>query len=248
MSIARDPADRGGPTGRRRAGSSDAEERLADARVAGGEEDLDRSLRPQRLADFVNQEQVTASSRSSSRPPGVAASRSTTSCSPARPGWARRRSRTSSPPSSRRRWCRPPGRRWSARPTSRPSSPRSSPARVFFIDEVHRLSRAIEETLYPAMEERRLPVVLGQGAGARTVTLDLPPFTLIGATTRTGLLDDAASRPLRRLPPARALRPRRPGPDRAPLGRHPRASRSSPRASGRSPSAPAAPLGSPTGC
>jgi Holliday junction DNA helicase RuvB len=59
---------------------------------------------------------------------------------------------------------------------------------VFFIDEIHRLNRAIEETLYPAMEERRLPVVLGQGAGARTVTLELPAFTLIGATTRTGLL------------------------------------------------------------
>jgi holliday junction DNA helicase RuvB len=59
---------------------------------------------------------------------------------------------------------------------------------VFFIDEIHRLNRAIEETLYPAMEDRRLPIVLGQGAGARTVTLDLPPFTLVGATTRTGLL------------------------------------------------------------
>src|SRR5918911_3458467 len=62
------------------------------------------------------------------------------------------------------------------------------PGSVFFIDEVHRLARAVEETLYPAMEDRRLPVVLGQGAGARTVTLDLPPFTLVGATTRTGLL------------------------------------------------------------
>src|SRR5204862_5622885 len=62
------------------------------------------------------------------------------------------------------------------------------PGSVFFIDEIHRLGRAIEETLYPAMEDRRLPVVLGQGAGARTVTLDLPPFTLVGATTRTGLL------------------------------------------------------------
>jgi len=62
------------------------------------------------------------------------------------------------------------------------------PGSVFFIDEIHRLSRAIEETLYPAMEERRLPVVLGQGAGARTVTLDLPAFTLVGATTRAGLL------------------------------------------------------------
>ncbi len=62
------------------------------------------------------------------------------------------------------------------------------PGSVFFIDEIHRLGRAVEETLYPAMEDRCLPVVLGQGAGARTVTLDLPPFTLIGATTRTGLL------------------------------------------------------------
>jgi Holliday junction DNA helicase RuvB len=62
------------------------------------------------------------------------------------------------------------------------------PRSVFFIDEVHRLTRAVEETLYPAMEDRRLPVVLGQGVGARTVTLDLPPFTLVGATTRTGLL------------------------------------------------------------
>jgi Holliday junction DNA helicase RuvB len=62
------------------------------------------------------------------------------------------------------------------------------PGSVFFIDEVHRLARAVEETLYPAMEDRRLPIVLGQGIGARTVTLDLPPFTLVGATTRTGLL------------------------------------------------------------
>jgi Holliday junction DNA helicase RuvB len=59
---------------------------------------------------------------------------------------------------------------------------------VFFVDEVHRLPRALEETFYPAMEDRRLPITVGQGAGARVVTLDLPPFTLIGATTRAGLL------------------------------------------------------------
>jgi Holliday junction DNA helicase RuvB len=67
------------------------------------------------------------------------------------------------------------------------------PGSVFFIDELHRLPRALEETLYPAMEDRQLPVTLGQGAGARVVTLDLPPFTLVGATTRAGLL----SRPMR---------------------------------------------------
>src|SRR5262245_60111200 len=59
---------------------------------------------------------------------------------------------------------------------------------VIFVDEIHRLNRAAEEILYPALEDFRLDIVLGQGAAARTLTLDLPPFTLVGATTRTGLL------------------------------------------------------------
>jgi Holliday junction DNA helicase RuvB len=62
------------------------------------------------------------------------------------------------------------------------------PRSVFFVDEVHRLPRAVEETFYPAMEDRRLPITVGQGAGARVITLELPPFTLIAATTRAGLL------------------------------------------------------------
>jgi Holliday junction DNA helicase RuvB len=62
------------------------------------------------------------------------------------------------------------------------------PRSVFFVDEIHRLPRTLEETFYPAMEDHRLPITVGQGAGARVVTLELPPFTLIGATTRTGLL------------------------------------------------------------
>jgi Holliday junction DNA helicase RuvB len=62
------------------------------------------------------------------------------------------------------------------------------PRAVFFVDEIHRLPRALEETFYPAMEDGTLPITVGQGAGARIVTLDLPPFTLVGATTRTGLL------------------------------------------------------------
>ncbi|HST54924.1 MAG TPA: Holliday junction branch migration DNA helicase RuvB [Solirubrobacteraceae bacterium] len=62
------------------------------------------------------------------------------------------------------------------------------PRSVFFVDEIHRLPRTLEETFYPAMEDSQLPITVGQGAGARVVTLDLPPFTLIGATTRTGLL------------------------------------------------------------
>jgi holliday junction DNA helicase RuvB len=59
---------------------------------------------------------------------------------------------------------------------------------VLFVDEIHRLSRAVEEVLYPALEDFRLDIVVGQGPAARTLTLDLPPFTLVGATTRTGLL------------------------------------------------------------
>jgi len=59
---------------------------------------------------------------------------------------------------------------------------------VLFVDEIHRVNRAIEEILYPALEDFRLDIIVGQGPAARTLTLDLPPFTLVGATTRTGLL------------------------------------------------------------
>jgi Holliday junction DNA helicase RuvB len=62
------------------------------------------------------------------------------------------------------------------------------PREVLFIDEIHRLNRAAEEILYPALEDFRLDIVFGQGAAARTLTIDLPPFTLVGATTRSGLL------------------------------------------------------------
>ena len=64
---------------------------------------------------------------------------------------------------------------------------------VLFIDEIHRLPKAVEEFLYPAMEDFRIDVTLGEGVNARTITIQIKPFTLIGATTRTGLL----SAPLR---------------------------------------------------
>ncbi|WP_114377757.1 Holliday junction branch migration DNA helicase RuvB [Elioraea thermophila] len=63
-----------------------------------------------------------------------------------------------------------------------------APRDVLFIDEIHRLQPAIEEILYPAMEDFRLDLIIGEGPAARTVRIDLPPFTLIGATTRSGLI------------------------------------------------------------
>ena len=119
---------------------------------------------------------------------------------------------------------------------------------MFFVDEIHRLPRALEETFYPAMEDRRLPITVGQGAGARVVTLDLPGFTMIGATTRTGLLTTplrdrfGVTHRLELYEPADLARDRaraRPGSSR---------SRSTRRAPRRSPRGRAAPRGWPTGC
>src|SRR5512142_2467250 len=62
------------------------------------------------------------------------------------------------------------------------------PRDVLFIDEIHRLNPAIEEVLYPAMEDFQLDLIIGEGPAARSVRIDLPPFTLVGATTRSGLL------------------------------------------------------------
>src|SRR5436305_1365076 len=62
------------------------------------------------------------------------------------------------------------------------------PHDVLFIDEIHRLNPVVEEILYPAMEDRALDLIIGEGPSARSVRIDLPPFTLIGATTRQGLL------------------------------------------------------------
>ncbi len=59
---------------------------------------------------------------------------------------------------------------------------------VLFIDEIHRLGRSVEEVLYPAMEDFQLDIIIGEGPSARTIRLDMPPFTLVGATTRTGLI------------------------------------------------------------
>ena len=77
------------------------------------------------------------------------------------------------------------------------------PGEILFIDEIHRLNRTVEEVMYPGMEDYCMDIVIGKGPGARTLCLELPPFTLIGATTRPGLL----SSPLRGLVSAIQLPP-----------------------------------------
>jgi Holliday junction DNA helicase RuvB len=163
-------------------------ERLQAPDALAAEEDLDRSLRPRRLADFVGQQAVkdqlgvfieAAKARGEALdhvllagPPGLGkTSLAQIVANELEVGFT---------------------------PTAGPAFERKGdvashltalePRSVFFVDEIHRLPRALEETFYPAMEDRKLPITVGQGAGARIVTLDLPPYTLIGATTRTGLL------------------------------------------------------------
>jgi len=163
-------------------------DRIPDPMLAPGEEELDRTLRPQRLSEFVGQDGVkeqleifiaAAKARNEpcehvllAGPPGLGKT-SLAGIIAAEMGSA-------------------------LRVMSGPAVDRKAdmasiltalePSDVLFIDEIHRLNRAIEELLYSAMEDGCIDIVIGQGPGAHSIRLDLAPFTLVGATTRTGLL------------------------------------------------------------
>src|SRR4051794_37883995 len=163
-------------------------ERLHEPNVLPAEEELDRSLRPKRLADFVGQSAIkeqlgvfieAARGRGEALdhvllagPPGLG---KTSLAQIVANELDAPFVQTAGPALERK------GDIAAFLTALEPNS-------VFFVDEIHRLPRALEETFYPAMEDRRLPITVGQGAGARVVTLDLPAFTLIGATTRAGLI------------------------------------------------------------
>jgi Holliday junction DNA helicase RuvB len=168
--------------------SATSGERIPDAFLAPGEEEFDRSLRPRNLAEFVGQEQVKEQL-----------------------GIFLEAARARGEPCEHVLLAGPPGLGKTSlagiiaeemgshmKVMSGPAIDRKADMAailtaleeddVLFIDEIHRLNRAIEELLYPAMEDGCIDLVIGQGPGAHSLRLDLKPFTLVGATTRTGLL------------------------------------------------------------
>ena len=186
--------------------------------------------------------------RSSSRRPAAGARPSTTSCSPARPGSARRRLAGIVAAEMGVGHPRHLGPGLERAGDLAAILTQLGEGDVLFIDEIHRLPRAVEEVLYPAMEDFQLDIVLGKGPAARSIRLDLPRFTLVGATTRTGLITG----PLRdrfglvaRLDYYDAERARG---HRHPGRRHPRRATSTPTAPARSPAGPGARPASPTAC
>jgi Holliday junction DNA helicase RuvB len=168
--------------------SAEAESRLPDAFLAPGEEEFDNSLRPRTLSEFVGQEPIkeqlaifleAARARGEpcehvllAGPPGLGKT-SLANIIAAEMG---SHLRVMSGPAIDRK------ADMAAILTALEADD------VLFIDEIHRLNRAIEELLYPAMEDGCIDIVIGQGPGAHSLRLELKPFTLVGATTRTGLL------------------------------------------------------------
>jgi Holliday junction DNA helicase RuvB len=163
-------------------------ERIQDPAALTPDEELDRSLRPKRLADFVGQERVKeqlAIALEAAKGRGEALDHVLLAGPPGL-------GKTSLAYIVREELG--VGLRSVAGPALERKGDMAAiltsleERDVLFVDEIHRLNRAVEEILYPALEDFRLDIIVGQGPAARTLTLDLPPFTLVGATTRTGLL------------------------------------------------------------
>jgi Holliday junction DNA helicase RuvB len=164
------------------------EDRIVSAGTQGDEEAFDRAVRPKRLADYVGQSAVktqmeifieAARKRREALdhvlifgPPGLG---KTTLANIIANELGVSLRQTSGPVIER------PGDLAALLTNLQPND-------VLFVDEIHRLSPVVEEILYPAMEDFQLDIMIGEGPGARSIKLDLPPFTLVGATTRAGLL------------------------------------------------------------